>query len=384
MHILTTLTYYRPHYSGLTIYAERLARALVERGHQVTVLTSRYDLNLPARENRDGVQVVRPRVLLHVSKGVLMPTMFYWAWVNIRRADVVHLHLPQLDAAYIALISRLLKKPVVLTYHCDLLLPTGLIHSIANQGSHLANKISLGLANHVVVNTMDYAEASTFLHHYLTKISAIPTPVELATPAQADEQALGLKANLEPGQRIIGMVARLAAEKGVEFLVEAMPDILKKHPTARVLHVGQNQKVMGEEEYTNKLQPMIQALGDRWTFLGILSPEQLAAFYRLCEVTVLPSTNSTESFGIVQLESMSCGTPVVASDLPGVRMPVKLTGMGRLVPPADAHALAEGISEVLEHPERYGGDVNEVIERFSPQRIAQQYEAVFQRVIDRK
>jgi glycosyltransferase involved in cell wall biosynthesis len=62
MRILTILTYYRPHYSGLTIYAERLARALVARGHPVTVLTSRYDPNLPAREVCDGVQVVRPSV----------------------------------------------------------------------------------------------------------------------------------------------------------------------------------------------------------------------------------------------------------------------------------------------------------------------------------
>jgi glycosyltransferase involved in cell wall biosynthesis len=368
----------------LTIYAERLARALVERGHQVTVLTSRYDRSLPAREDRDGVQVIRPHVMAHVSKGVLMPTLFYWAWVKIRHADVVHLHLPQLDAAYIALISRLLNKPVVLTYHCDLLLPSGFIHSIANQVSHLANKLSLRLANQVVVNTLDYAEGSTFLSHYLTKIRAIPTPVELVIPTQEDKQALRLKAKLEPGQRIIGMVARLAAEKGVEYLVEAMPDILHQHPAARVLHVGQYQNVMGEEKYALKLQPMIQALGERWTFLGILSPAELAAFYRLCEVTVLPSTNSTESFGIVQLESMSCGTPVVATNLPGVRMPVKMTGMGHLVPPANAHALAQGISEVLDHPERYGGDVNEVIKRFSPQHIAEEYEAVFQRVIDRK
>ena len=102
MRILTTLTYYRPHYSGLTIYAERLARALVASGHQVTVITSRYDKSLPAQERSDGVEIIRPRVLMHVSKGVLMPSMPYQAWVNIRRADVVHLHLPQLDAAYIA------------------------------------------------------------------------------------------------------------------------------------------------------------------------------------------------------------------------------------------------------------------------------------------
>ena len=381
MRILTTLTYYRPHYSGLTIYAERLACALVERGHQVTILTSRYDPNLPARENHDGVQVIRPSVLMHVSKGVLMPTMFYWAWVSIRRADVVHLHLPQLDAAYIVLLCRLMNKPVVLTYHCDLLLPKGFIHSIANQVSHLANKISLGLAQQVVVNTLDYANASAFLRRYLSKIRAIPTPVELTTPTQADVEALTRKARLEPGQRIIGMVARLAAEKGVEYLVEAMPEILKVHPTARVLHVGQYQNVLGEEEYARKLRPMIQALGEHWTFLGILPAAELSAFYQHCEVTVLPSTNSTESFGIVQVESMACGTPVVASDIPGVRQPVKMTGMGRVVPPADAHHLAEGINQILDHPEQYKGDVNGVIERFSSHHIAVEYERVFQEVL---
>jgi glycosyltransferase involved in cell wall biosynthesis len=381
MRILTALTYYRPHYSGLTIYAERLARALVGRGHQVTVLTSRYDRSLPSRETRDGTQIIRLNVLMNISKGVLMPGLFYSAWVNIQEADVVHLHLPQLDAAYIAWISRLLKKPVVLTYHCDLLLPSGFIHSISNQASHLANKISMRYANQVVVNTLDYAEQSLFLRQYLQKIRAIPTPVELVPPTQADENSLRLKAGVAPGQRTIGMVARLAAEKGVEYLVGAMPEILKIHPTARVLYVGQYQNVWGEEIYIKKLRPRIDALGDRWTFLGVLPPGELVAFYQQCDVTVLPSTNSTESFGIVQVESMSCGTPVVASDLPGVRQPVKLTGMGRVVPAADAHALAEGISEVLSHPEPYKGDVDAVINTYSPQHTAQEYEAVFQEVL---
>jgi glycosyltransferase involved in cell wall biosynthesis len=189
------------------------------------------------------------------------------------------------------------------------------------------------------------------------------------------------KANLEPGQRIIGMAARLATEKGVEYLVEAMHEILIQHPTARVLYMGQYQKVMGEEEYYRRLAPKIQELGEHWTFLGNLPPAELTAFFQRCEVTVLPSINSTEAFGIVQVESMSCGTPVVASDLPGVRQPVSLTGMGRVVPPADPHALAQAITEVLDHPERYRGDINGVINRFAPQRIAEEYEQVFEGVI---
>jgi glycosyltransferase involved in cell wall biosynthesis len=381
MRILTTLTYYRPHYSGLTIYAERLARALVARGHQVTVLTSRYDRCLPAQEIRDGVHIIRPHVLMHVSKGVLMPSMFYRAWVSIRHADIVHLHLPQLDAAYIALICRVLQKPIVLTYHCDLLLPKGFIHSLANQVSHLANRISLGLADRVIVNTLDYAEESEFLRRYLPKIDAIPTPVELVSPTQADVDLLKQKTLLEPGQLVIGMVARMAAEKGVEYLVEAMPEIVKEHPMARVVHIGQYQNVLGEEEYANKLMPMIEALGQHWKFLGILPAAELSVFYKLCNVTVLPSTNSTESFGIVQVESMASGTPVVASNLPGVREPIKITGMGRLVAPADAHDLAEGINEVLAHPERFSGDAKDVIERFSSQHIAEEYEQLFQELL---
>jgi len=381
MRILTSLTYYHPHYSGLTIYAERLARALVERGHQVTVLTSRYDRSLPATQDLDGVHVIRAHVLMRLSKAVVMPTMFYWAWKNIRQADIVHLHLPQLDAAYIALISRLLNKPVVLTYQCDLRLPAGLINSIANQGSYLANHISFRLANEVVTISLDYAEASTFLHHYLSKIRAILPPVELIPPTQADIDAFLRKAKLERGQRIIGMAARLATEKGVEYLVEAMHEILKQHPTARVLYVGQYQNVMGEEEYYRKLAPQIQELGEHWTFLGNLSPAELTTFFQKCEVTVLPSINSTEAFGIVQVESMSCGTPVVASDLPGVRQPVRLTGMGCVVPPADAHALAQAIIEVLDHPEHYQGDESDVIKRFAPQRIAEEYEQLFEDII---
>jgi glycosyltransferase involved in cell wall biosynthesis len=378
MRILTALTYYRPYYSGLTIYAERLARALVERGNQVTVLTSRYQRDLPADEKLDGVRVYRLPVLANVSKGVLMPAMFLQAWAHIRKADIVHLHLPQLDAAYLALICWLLNKPVVLTYHCDLVLPAGFVHSMANQVSHLANTVSMRFARQVVVNSMDYAESSSFLRRYLQKICAVVPPVEVAASTREDELSLKHKTGLAAGQRTIGMVARLAAEKGVEYLVEAMPDILKKHPNVCVLYVGQYQNVLGEEEYIRKLTPLIQALGGHWKFLGILPPGELKAFYRLCEVTVLPSTNSTESYGIVQVESMSCGTPVVASDMPGVRQPVRLTGMGRLVPPANAQALAEGIGEVLSHPDQYRGDVQAVIRRFSPQQIAQEYERIFQ------
>jgi glycosyltransferase involved in cell wall biosynthesis len=79
---------------------------------------------------------------------------------------------------------------------------------------------------------------------------------------------------------------------------------------------------------------------------------------------------------------MASGTPVVASNLPGVREPVMITGMGRVVAPADAHALAEGINNVLDHPERFSGDADDVIRRFSSQHIAEEYTHLFQELVE--
>ena len=86
MKILTVLTYYRPHTSGLTIYAERLARAFAKRGHQVTVMTTQYDPSLPREETLDGVRIIRVPVAFRISKGVIAPT---FGWVATTAASVM-------------------------------------------------------------------------------------------------------------------------------------------------------------------------------------------------------------------------------------------------------------------------------------------------------
>ncbi len=173
------------------------------------------------------------------------------------------------------------------------------------------------------------------------------------------------------------MQARLATEKGVEYLIQAMPEVLKKYPTARVLHQGQYQNVLGEEQYAQKLAPMIEALGEHWSFLGLLPPVEQAAFFHTSEVLVLPSINSTESFGMVQVEAMTCGTPAIASDLPGVRCPVRETGMGRIVPPRNSRALADALIQVLDQPQDYNGSASAIRQHYSPETVARAYEAIF-------
>ena len=377
MNVLIVLYYYRPHYSGLTIYTERLARALGARGHQVTVLTSQFDANLPRYEQMDGVEVVRQPVAFRISKGPIIPSFLPTARKYLRQVQVVNLHLPQLDAAPIAMLARLMRVPVVTTYHCDLLLPTGLVHRLANLASNTANHITAMASNLMVTNTQDYAVHSPFLSKYLSKVKAIPPPAQMPPSRQSDIVAFREKYGIRKGDRVIGMVGRLAAEKGAEHLIKALPKILEAIPGARAIHAGQSEHVMGEEGYAARLRSQVEGLGAKWQFLGLISDEELSAFFHICDVVALPSTNSTESFGMVLVEAMTCGTPGVTSDLPGMRMSVRKTGMGATFPMGDEDALAEAIIDILQHGDQYQGNVPAITQRYAPDTIAAEYEAIF-------
>jgi glycosyltransferase involved in cell wall biosynthesis len=109
----------------------------------------------------------------------------------------------------------------------------------------------------------------------------------------------------------------------------------------------------------------------------------MAAFYRNCDVTVLPSLNSTESFGLVQIESMLNGVPVVASNLPGVRQPVLMTGMGEIAPVGNPTGLAEAILKVLRDPPSYHRPASVIAQVFSPDETARRYENLFTHLLGR-
>jgi glycosyltransferase involved in cell wall biosynthesis len=382
MRILLALTYYRPHVSGLTIYAERLARALVHRGHSVTVLTSRFDASLPGQECMDGIQIVRPWVALRVSKGVIMPAMGYWANRLALSHDAISIHLPQFDAPGIATRGRILHKPTVMTYHSDLSLPPTLFNRLANEVVNVSNTAAALLADRIVAYTHDFAEHSPYLSRYLPKVKVIPPPVEVGHASAAEVQAFREKHRLA-GHKVIGMAARLATEKGVEYLLEAAPTILEKYPGTRFLFAGQYHNVLGEDAYARRLEPLFHALGERWSFLGVLPPDEMAAFFKSCDVTVLPSINNTETFGLVQIESMICGTPVVASALPGVREPTRMTEMGCTVPPRNSEALAQAIIEVIQHRHHYQRPAEKIAAQFAPDFVAQEYERLFEEIRSR-
>lgn len=376
LRVLLVLTYYRPHTSGLTIYVERLARSLANQGHFVTVLTSRHDRSVPSRELDHGVRIVRAPVTATISKGVVMPTFGLLANRLVPKHDVISLHLPQLDAPGVALRARLLRRPSVITYHCDLRLPTGGLNRVADRIVQLSHRAALRLADRVVTYTRDYADHSSNLRRVRDRLVIIPPPVEMAPPDPEKQAAFRERLGLGEAP-VIGMASRFASEKGIEYLLEAIGRLQVQYPGITVLFAGPHEDVIGERRYRDRLEPELRSLGDRWRFLGTLSQTDLPEFYGSCDCLVLPSLNSTESFGLVQVESMLCGTPVVASDLPGVRQPVLTTGMGEIARPGDAEDLACAVERVLTGGDVYRRDRGRIEELYSSRATAAGYESLF-------
>ncbi|HUI87461.1 MAG TPA: glycosyltransferase family 4 protein, partial [Anaerolineales bacterium] len=297
--------------------------------------------------------------------------------------DVVQLHLPQFDAPGVAFRGRLFGKPAVLTYHCDLHLPPGLINRVVNLVVKWQNNMAALLSNQIVTYTQDYADHSSYLSRYKFKLQTILPPVELPTADKNEVESFAQGHHCSDRKPVIGMAARFAAEKGVEVLLEALPAVLKKYPNAQVLFAGQYQNVMGEQAYYDRLMPRIHAFeaAGHWTFLGNLNPAQMSTFYPNLDVLVVPSLNSTEAFGLVQIEAMMNGVPCVPSALPGVRMPVQMHGMGRVSKIGDPASLAESVLEVLDRPDQFHCDLEAVRKAYDPHTTAVQYEKLFERLI---
>ena len=352
MKILISTTYFHPYSSGLSVYALRLAEGLAELGHEVVVLTSQYEKDLPLREVYGKFLIVRVPVTMHLSKGVIMAGLPNAAREWVDWADIVNLHLPQFEALVPSTIAASLGKPVLAMYHCDLVMSGGLINKLAGVITTALGKMVLDKAALIVQNSLDYAENSAVLSKYLEKVVASPTPITVKTVSKERAKQFRSEHGFDVKDRIIGLAGRVATEKGFEYLALALPKILQKFPDARVVHAGAWKSVVGEQAYQEQIEEFIRPFGEKWQSLGFLPDEDFETFFSVCDVLVFSSLNATESYGIVQLEAMTQGTPVVASNLPGVRHPVKVTGLGKIVPIRDADAIAGAVIAILEKGEQ--------------------------------
>jgi glycosyltransferase involved in cell wall biosynthesis len=238
--------------------------------------------------------------------------------------------------------------------------------------SHAAERATL-----VTTLSDDYAQHSEFLRPVLAKTEGIPPPVWLPEPRPDAVAAWRAQLGLE-GAPVVGFAGRWVEEKGFDTLLAAIPELVERRPDVRLVYAGDHR--VPYERFYDRCARLVERHRDRIHFVGLLSDQQrLAEFYAMADVLAVPSRS--DCFGLVQVEAMLSGTPVVVSDIPGAREVVTRTGLGRVVTAGDPHALADGLQAVLDETDRYSDARARVLEAYDPERALDAYERVLARAV---
>ena len=373
LKILISLLYYYPHLTGLTYYVQLIAEELARRGHQVTVLTSRYQQELPRDTVINGVRVVRLWAPIRISRGVIMPA-YPWALARLlREHDVVSIHTPMLETALVSLLAGMAGVKVIPTHHGDLVLPESLMNRLIAKIMFAFYVFMAKRAPSIIGPSHDYADNSYYLRPFLDKFEAIYPPIRIPKPNAENAAKLRQKWQHSDGP-IIGYSGRFVQEKRPDLLIRALEVINRRYPKARIVFAGEYDILY--ENTWRRHQPLIDKFKPQLIFLGLVKDKQtLADFYAACDVLALPS--DTECFALAQVEAMLCGTPVVMTDTPGGRVSVTVTGMGKLARPGDWQSIGETVVEVLENPDPYVKSREFIAGCFSFEETVDRYEAIF-------
>ncbi len=335
-HVTAT---FPPYQGGTGNVCYHNARDLARRGHAVHIFTAAQP-GAVACEAREGFTVHRLRPLLRVGNASVLPGLVH----ALRGFDVIHLHYPFFGGEIAALAAKLDRTPLVITYHQDVFLsgPMGLAAKLL-RGT--AGRLALRASTRLLFTSLDYGRASyvrPLLQGREHTIDALPNGVDV-TFFNPGNGAADLRARhqLAADDRVALLVAGLDRAhyfKGVDVFLQALA-----HLPPHIKGV-----IVGDGDLRPAYEAGAKTLGrSRVVFAGRVADEDLPRYYRLADVTVLPSVTMGEAFGLVLVESLASGTPVIASNLPGVRTVVDHGRDGLLVEPDNATALAEALRQIV-------------------------------------
>jgi glycosyltransferase involved in cell wall biosynthesis len=305
---------------GIEDYLAVLTQAQAARGMDVTILCAN---NTPRTrtEQAAGVRFIRAASLGRYYT----PLSPSWPlWLRRLRPDLVHVHVPGPLGEWAVWIAR--PRRLIVSLHNDYVRPRWALrlHGVMHQAV-------LKRANAIIVGAPDYARTSPALAGMQAKVRAVPYGID------ATAYAAPSAPSVSPKRSGVLSAGRLCYYKGIEVLLDAAPSI-----NARIT-------IGGDGPWRQRLasQAAIARLHEKVHFLGRVSEEELTGQLHASRVFAFPSTERSESFGLMQLKAMAAGLPVVSTDLPGVSWLNRDGDTGLTVPVRDPHALAGALNRVL-------------------------------------
>ena len=363
MRVLLHCVYYPPEIGGLESHVAGLAEGLAARGHEVRVVTSLSRPELPARETRKGVRIIRTRLRSRTPAG--------WASHAIgsvpatvreaRWADILHAQTFA-SAVPVGIAASLTHKVWVASFHTS--------HFLA-----LADRPALKPVLRTLVRWPDHTLAASSESAQVGERLAPGTRVE-ALVNGVDTDVFRATAPTFPGsdgERWVVVPRRLVPKNGVEFLVRAAPEILRRIPQTRFLIVGD-----GPERPALELLAGELGVAAALSFLGARPHDEMPGLLSSAEIAILPSL--MEATSVAALEAMACERPVVATRVGGLPEIVD-DEVGALVAPGDPEALARGVVGLLEGRDLAGMGQRareRVVSRWSNARLVDRHIAIYE------
>ncbi|MBU4217235.1 glycosyltransferase family 4 protein [Candidatus Parcubacteria bacterium] len=344
MKILQINCVYPPYKSGMSNSVARFGEQLVAAGDEATVMT--LDFGHKAEEVIGGVKVIRLKPWLRLGLAGFLPQLLW----KLRGYDAVVLHYPFFGAAEVVWLAKLLygkKIKLFIYYHMD----TGELVGLARALSLPARMIKTMLfrqAEKIMVSSLDYAEHGAIGDYYLRnkeQFVEIPFGVDIEKfkcvkcSSKTDPSQDG-ELNFVLDILFVAALDRAHYFKGVDILLHAVGRLRERGISNWRLNI------VGDGDMRREYELLAKSLniGDRVVFRGRLSDEELVNIYKTVNLFILSSINNHEAFGIVLIEAMASGNPVVASNLPGVRSVFVDGEQGFLSRPGDIEDLKKKIA----------------------------------------
>jgi D-inositol-3-phosphate glycosyltransferase len=387
---------------GMNVYVRDLSRELARRGHHVDVYTRSQDPNLPRISNklRFGARVIHvpagpehpyKKHMVHDHLPEFIDGMLTQTQTDGITYDVLHSHY-WLSGAVAQFLRHSWHVPIVHMFHT-----LGKMKNAVAQRPEERENSNRITVEEKIVRSADILVAATPVekeqleNHY----NANPEHIRTISPGVDTERFHPIpkthakeSIGLCPDRRTILFVGRIEPLKGIDNLLRAIAQVVKKLPELRdklcVPIIGGDPDRVHEEDEMVRLQELREALGisDIVTFLGAKDQDLLQYYYSAAEMVVMPS--DYESFGMVALEAMACGTPVIASDVGGLSYLVQHGRTGYRVPARDVKALTAKITRLLTDEglrRRIGHRAACWAETYAWPNIADKVEAIYAEVI---
>jgi len=367
MKIVILVSMYPPvHIGGAEIVAQNIAKHLSLRGHDVFVVTSQ-DRGFPLQQREEEFLVNR----IYYPKIKYIGTMIFWIkclfLIKKINPDIVYCKTIQMGVPGF-LFKKFYKKPyIVWCQGDDIYFPWPFKKYIS--------RIVLNLADAVVAQTNNMKQE---LHkNYIKNIFVLPNGIDLEKFHGFSKWAVREEFKIPLDEKIIIFVGGLKSIKGVAYLIEAFKTISQTFPKARLLLVGDGQERHNLEELVKK-----HSLQEKVHFLGQIENANIPKYMSLADIFVLPSL--FEMFGVVNLEAMASGLPIVATRVYGVPEVVEDGQNGFLVDSKSPEQLAEKMLLLFENDqlrEEISENNKEKAKKYSWEHIIEKLEKIYSEVI---